>query len=696
MGKQYICILALFCQFVSADYFIRNTPQQINGSYNSLASTGLIQLPTAGLQKSGTVGVTLGNSSLNKYASIIASPFDWLEASFYYHRPRDSIYINKVGNYLDKGFNIKIAKQFSNISIAMGIDDIAGTGYFAKEYFVGTLHAQGFNLTLGIGTGELSRDRPYENPIPGLKNRPTDLFFLGGSTGSEVDFNRMFKGPIGVFGGLEYAFRDIKGLTLKIESNPFDYQTFMAGGIPTFKSKSARIKSKDFNIGLSYKFLNHYNISLSQIKGNGYDLVLSRSFDLTKKNPLTKPKPIKKYSQAKDAKLAFYQDLLRNLEQDDLYLQSAALDNGNLKVAVVNNQYNNPQDLFMRTHKIATEISKLRDIKLSQIELTHIVSGIETGIIAAPSRHPLNRNKPGKIKIAQAKNETDDYEFQTILNFPEIYYSIEPQFNYRYADPTRFFAGGLDLMLNSEIKFSPSFYTTANFSYQLFNSFRRLRYYPDSPYLPHVRTDVVKYLNNRPDLYLNNLQIDKITMIKKDHYLKLSAGMYEMMFGGYGIEYLWKPFALNLSLGLSLYQVKQRDFEQRLGFRDYEVDTGHANFIYFHPYTGLSVDLSVGKYLAGDKGYTFDVSRRFKSGFKMGAYFTRTNISKIEYGEGSFDKGFYFEMPLSLLWSDAEKDVTKFTIQPLTRDGGAKLKTNNPLIYSIISGAEGDYKFFLE
>ena len=80
----------------------------------------------------------------------------------------------------------------------------------------------------------------------------------------------------------------------------------------------------------------------------------------------------------------------------------------------------------------------------------------------------------------------------------------------------------------------------------------------------------------------------------------------------------------------------------------------------------------------------------------MGAYFNRTNISKIEYVEGSFDKGFYFELPLSLLWSDAEKDVTKFTIQPLTRDGGAKLKTNNPLIYSIISGAEGDYKFFLE
>jgi len=692
MGKKYFCILALFCQFIYADYYIRNTPDPIKGSYNSLASTGLIHLPTAELQKSGTVGVTLGNSSLNKYASIIASPFDWLEASFYYHRPRDTSHL-KVGNYLDKGFNIKIAKQFSNISIAIGVDDIAGTGLFTKEYLVGTLHAQGFNITLGIGTGEFSRDHPYKNPIPELRDRPANIFDSS-NIGSEVDFNRIFKGPIGIFGGLEYSFRDIKGLTLKIESNPFDYQIFMTGGRPTYKSIPARKKSKDYNIGFSYKFLKYYNLSLSQIKGNGYDLVLSRSFNLAKKNSQRNHETIKKYSQAKDVKLAFYQDLLRNLEQDELYLQSAELNNRNLKVAVVNNQYNIPQDLFMRTHKIAMEISNLREVEVAQIELTHIVSGLETGIITAPSRHPLNRNKPGKFIITQAKDETHDYEFQTILKFPEFYYSIKPGFNYRYADPTRFFAGGLDLMINSEIKFSPSFYSTANFSYQLINSFERLRYYPDSPNLPHVRTDVVKYLNNRPDLYLNNLQIDKISKITRDHYLKLSAGMYEMMYGGFGAEYLWKPFHESYSVGINLYHVKQRDFKQRFGFNDYKAVTGHINFLYLHQQSGIFLNFSVGQYLAKDRGYTFDIGRKFRSGAKMGAYFTRTNISKEVYGEGSFDKGFYFQVPLKFLDKGAPKGDSNFVIQPLTRDGGAKLKTSNPLIYSIYGGSKIEHDFF--
>ena len=693
MGKRYICMLALFCQSIYSDYYIRPISQPIAGSYNSTALTGLIHLPTADLQPVGTVGVTLGNSSLNKYASIIASPFDWLEASFYYHRPRDSTYI-KRGNYLDKGFNIKLVKKFSDISLAIGVDDIAGTGYFSKEYLVGTVHREGLNVTLGLGTGKFSGDHPYKNPLPGLENRPRSLYKPKLNEGGEVDFNAFFKGPIGLFGGIEYAFKDIQGLTLKLESNPFNYQDYMAGGRPSYKSRPARKKEKDFNIGISYRFLNHYNMTLSQIKGNGYDLVFSRSFNLEAKPSKTRAIDVKTYSQAKDNKLAFYQDLLRNLEQEQLYLQSANLSNGDLKLAVVNNKYNNPQDLFTHSHKVAMSLSELRDVQVSHIEMTQVVSGIATGTLAAVARHPLNQSKPGKLAISPAQDDTQTHEFQTILKFPEFYSSFKPQFIYRYADPTRFFAGGVDVMLDSEIKFSPSFYATASASYQLVNSFERLRYYPDSPYLPHVRTDVVKYLNNRPDLYLNAFQVDKVTKLKKDHYLKVTAGMFEMMFGGFGAEYYWKPFDQNYSFGLNLYRVKQRDFKQQLGFGDYEAVTGHFNFMYFHQKSGISLDLSAGQYLAEDRGYTFDIARQFRSGAKMGAYFTRTNISKRVYGEGSFDKGFYFKVPLTFFDAEAPRGHSNFMIQPLTRDGGAKLKTHNPLIYSLHGGSKVEHDFF--
>ena len=64
-------------------------------SYNSIGQTGLIHLPSGSLQDSGTVGLTIGRGSLNELISIIATPFPWLEASFFYHRPRDTFYIKK-------------------------------------------------------------------------------------------------------------------------------------------------------------------------------------------------------------------------------------------------------------------------------------------------------------------------------------------------------------------------------------------------------------------------------------------------------------------------------------------------------------------------------------------------------------------------------------------------------------------------
>jgi len=204
-----------------------------------------------------------------------------------------------------------------------------------------------------------------------------------------------------------------------------------------------------------------------------------------------------------------------------------------------------------------------------------------------------------------------------------------------------------------------------------------VRDFPDSPYLPHVRTDVVKYLNNRNSLYLNTFQLNHIDKIANDHYLQLSMGYYEMMFGGYGIEYLWKPFYKNYAVGISAFNVTQRDFNQRFDFQNYETTTGFIDFRYDINKLDVTANLSIGKYLAKDKGYTLELVKHFRSGMSIGGYFTRTNLPPKIYGEGSFDKGFFFDIPLNIF--NSTKNTSRVLIQPLTRDGGAKLKTGNPL-----------------
>ena len=81
--------------------------------------------------------------------------------------------------------------------------------------------------------------------------------------------------------------------------------------------------------------------------------------------------------------------------------------------------------------------------------------------------------------------------------------------------------------------------------------------------------------------------------------------------------------------------------------------------------------LKGGRFLAKDSGLNFDISRRFKSGLRMGVHFSLTDISRQEFGEGSFDKGFYFFIPIETFFTEYSTDQTGFGLRPVQRDGAA-------------------------
>ena len=103
--------------------------------------------------------------------------------------------------------------------------------------------------------------------------------------------------------------------------------------------------------------------------------------------------------------------------------------------------------------------------------------------------------------------------------------------------------------------------------------------------------------------------------------------------------------------------------------------------------------------MAGDKGITIDLSRRFKTGFTLGIFASKTNLSAEEFGEGSFDKGFYISVPTQLFFSDFRSGNISFGLHPLTKDGAALLNQHNSLM-SILgdtnrSSIDRDWDYFL-
>ena len=77
------------------------------------------------------------------------------------------------------------------------------------------------------------------------------------------------------------------------------------------------------------------------------------------------------------------------------------------------------------------------------------------------------------------------------------------------------------------------------------------------------------------------------------------------------------------------------------------------------------------------------LDREFPNGWIVGAYVTLTNVSAEDFGEGSFDKGIRITIPLSWITGQPSTRTFNTTIQPLTRDGGARLEVDGRLYNTV-------------
>ena len=128
-------------------------------SFNNHGVVGLVNMPTARFFNESVYGITLHHSSPFNKITLTSAPYDWMEASFFYTN------INKVPyclfsydkvcsqDYKDKGFNFKIRIKEEGVypSIAIGINDIAGTGLFSSEYIVASYGIEKFDFHFGVG-----------------------------------------------------------------------------------------------------------------------------------------------------------------------------------------------------------------------------------------------------------------------------------------------------------------------------------------------------------------------------------------------------------------------------------------------------------------------------------------------------------------------------------------------------------------
>ncbi len=692
--------LLVFINFVNADY-LDYVYQDRDYSYNSLGQTGLIHLPSAQTKGNSSIFFTYNNSEFWKIGTLTVTPFDWLEASYFYYRPDDLLWGNSLGDYLDKGFNVKFSyKPFKNSpTFAIGLDDFAGTGQFTREYFVASQKTDYFNLSLGIGWGKYVGENTISNPLgkisDNFKVRPGAAKNYG--RGGNPSYDLWFKGEAIAFGGIEIYIPFTKGLKLKIESNPFNYNKFSCCGEGRGPdTDKLRRKDSKINYGISMPIKEYGNLDLSYIKGNTLNLSFSVGVSFNKlKPPKEKFKAeIQDIEHNQDKKNEFYLDLLNNLNKNSIYLQTADLkiEDESVDVSVDYGDIRNPLLAAKRASQIIDEVAVMNELNLNHININQLYLGMQLHTISFAKRdikenykYPIELTKRNTNISSPEPYGHQNHEFKPIPEFPVVYNSISPEIRSHVGSPERFYYGGLGVKLDTEIQFTRNFVLSSRYGISLLDNFDEKNSDPNSV-LPHVRTEIVSYLQ-ATDNYLTKLQLDYYWSPYKNIYTRLTGGIFEMMYGGFGAEILYKPFNTNFSVGYESFKVKRRGYEQDFSFLDYEIITDHINLVYFDPNSRIQLRTSYGNYLAGDRGYTLDLSRKMDSGLQFGFFFSKTNVSAEDFGEGSFDKGFYFRIPNDLFSKKKSKANTAFSLKTLTRDGGQKLNIDNSLFDQVNSSS---------
>ncbi|HET7086138.1 MAG TPA: YjbH domain-containing protein [Rhizomicrobium sp.] len=271
--------------------------------------------------------------------------------------------------------------------------------------------------------------------------------------------------------------------------------------------------------------------------------------------------------------------------------------------------------------------------------------------------------------------------------YPRFSWGFYPQFRQALFDPNQPFGVQFLAAAGAGVELAPGLSIFGSVEASLYDNFDTSRV--SDSLLPHVRSDFMKYFT-QGKTGISDLQASYMFRLTPTIYVRTRAGYLESMFAGGGGEILWRPQGARWALGADAYQVWQRDFDRLFGLQHYHQTTGHVSLYYDSPWYDLNFMLRAGQYLAGDRGLTFQVTRRFATGVEIGAFVTKTNVSATQFGEGSFDKGIVIRIPLGWVAPIESQSMLGLDLRPVQRDGGQALNGDATLYEETRAASQGE------
>lgn len=678
-------------------------------SYTVFGTPGLIEMPTAESADRSDIAATFGYAGSGGYRTSFSYQLTpKLSGSFryavfdMYGRNEGSADFETFDRSFDLHYRFNEESQYIP-AIAVGLRDFLGTGRFGSEYIVAS-KSVGSNLivTGGLGWGRLGTNNGFSNPLGAISSyfetRPVyvdrDEDGQGGNGGT-ISVNQFFRGDAALFGGLEYQLSPKLGVKLEYSSNAYLEEPL---------TPAVDINSP-FNFGVTYRPRSNVEVNAGYLYGSDFSFGVTMLLN-PEKRPVysgldSAPAPVRVRPQDALAATtwdranapALHAALAQLLAVEDITLDGLEVTDQSARVRFTNNRYRSEAQAIGRVARMMSQVMpasidtfvfepmqrglalSATTLRRSDIEQLENTVGASEAILA---RATFDRAGPSD-GLVPAVGQSDQWQW-----------GIGPYVALILFDASGPVKADVGLQFDGRYEFNKNLVLSGTVTQSALGERAGGAFFNNPNDYVNVRTDGA-YFGRDGTPNLENLTLAYYGRVAPDVYSRVTVGYLERMYGGVSAELLWKPVDSRLAVGaeVNYTALRNRDVGLKFDEYDYQVATGHLS-AYYDLGKGFQAQLDVGRYLAGDWGGTFALDREFQNGWRVGGYFTLTDMPFDQFGEGSFDKGIRVTIPYDyFIGSPSRKDVST-TLQSLSRDGGARLNVDGRLYETVRTGHVAD------
>ena len=653
---------------------------------SDFGTTGLLKIPSARMQADGVLSGTVLRDELADIFNISYQATPWLETTVRYSIFNPRQLSRSEDSNRDRSYAVKIGvlEETRKLpQLAFGIRDVFGTGIWEGEYLVGSKRFASLDLSLGLGWGRFAELGRFQNPLrlvsDGFEFRPS-RGITGGEFGGESRTKSFFRGPSAIFGGIRYQTA-INNLSAVIEFNSDQHTR-------EYNLGTAK-KQNPWGIGLEWRQSDEFVITSALTRGNAFSIRFVGRLN-------TKNLPKKKNSAMFHSSLegrtlsgapkeinldSRYDRLLFDIERSGLLMHGAnfSANDETLSIVLENSSYEIHSDAVSQAASLVRAHGLSNDRRLSLHFMDNGYSAPTFEFIPRPQETGMGRFQNSSDKYEYRRFDLEISEPQKLKQFtnvtdyglPRVLLGADASLKTQLMDPNDPLRKQLYLRLSARTRLSQNTDIWVLYGQNLYNDFEADR--KSNSTIRKVRSDINEYLTQGSSGF-DQVFIEYRNSLSGAIHFRAYAGILEMMYGGVGFEFLIDPFESRLALGLTLNRLRQREFDRGFDFREYRTTTGFVSLFYASSIYNLDFATHIGKYLARDRGATFEVRRSFANGYSVGGFFTRTNLAKADFGEGGFDKGLFFRIPLNGILPWNTKNSVSTIMRPLDRDGGRRLE----------------------